>query len=473
MLGVALAWRTAGDFAQADIARQDQHSAASFVSRVEKGTLAIDSSTVVVVDEVAMLSTRQLLQIAEITTARGASLVMVGDPEQTQAVEAGNVIRLLEQALLDRIPAILTSIRQRAERDRETADLWRQGRGDEALARKAEDGNLHIVAGGTKATVAKAAELWQERIESHRADDGYSLVAMTETNASARTLSIAIREKRREAGDIGPDLVTVRATDGHETYDMPIARGDVVRLFTRVFDANTPGRDHVLAANGETVTVEDVTAVGMKVRNDLSGAEGTIAWRKLQEERDGPVKLTHGVAMTINVQQGVTATDSMVAFIDGTAKADGYRALVADSRHKEVSIMVVDESSVRQSIAASRPKGRFEPITRSDIVRRIGDDLSRKQEKTTATGAIDRAIEVRRGRLPSLRHADLSMQRQPRQRATEVVLQAYHRRRMELSQGLQRAARLARELPQHVTKVVQQRQHERRREQGRGHGLGR
>ena len=62
---------------------------------------------------------------------------------------------LLEKALPDRIPELLVSVRQRAERDRETAELWRQGRGSEAAARKIEDGVLH----GRNTVVIQPAKL--------------------------------------------------------------------------------------------------------------------------------------------------------------------------------------------------------------------------------------------------------------------------------------------------------------------------
>ena len=212
VIGIALANRTASDFAEAGITDQDRFSVAAFLHKVNDGRLTLDRNTVVLVDEVGMVGSRDLLSILEATTAASSPLRLFGDPKQAQAVEAGDVFSLLEKALPGRIPELLVSVRQRAERDRETAELWRQGKGSEAAARKIEDGDLHVVAGGKDATIARAVDLWQQRRDQRQGSDR-SLVVMTDSNEAARKLGLAIRQKQREMGELGPDLITLKATN--------------------------------------------------------------------------------------------------------------------------------------------------------------------------------------------------------------------------------------------------------------------
>jgi hypothetical protein len=74
---------------------------------------------------------------------------------------------------------------------------------------------------------------------------------------------------------------------------LPLAIGDRVRLFDRVYDANAPGRKSVLGSNGDVVTIRELTDQGMIVRNH-TGAEGLVAWRKIQAHQGDPVRLTYG-----------------------------------------------------------------------------------------------------------------------------------------------------------------------------------
>ena len=132
VFGITLAWRQAGDLGAAGI--EERAAVAAFIRRVEGGQYALDRNSVIVVDEVGQLGTRQLLELLRVQQRTGAQVVMVGDPKQCQSIEAGPVIDLLRNALgEDAIPQILTSIRQKTEREREITSLFRAGKAAEAL----------------------------------------------------------------------------------------------------------------------------------------------------------------------------------------------------------------------------------------------------------------------------------------------------------------------------------------------------
>ena len=98
--------------------------------------------------------------------------------------------------------------------------MFRDGQAAEAVKALEEDGRFHLVAGGREATVAQTAKLWRTMTEANQADPDYSLLVMTDTNAHALEIGMAIRghppRGRRD-----------RARRGHAAGDGPEQRRDV------------------------------------------------------------------------------------------------------------------------------------------------------------------------------------------------------------------------------------------------------
>ena len=383
VFGITLAWRQAADLKSAGIA--ERASVAAFLKRVETGRYALDRNGVVVVDEVGLIGTRQMLELVRLQHRTGAQIVMVGDPKQCQSIEAGPVIDLLRKAVgPEAIPEILTSIRQKTEREREIASLFRAGRAAEALEIKQQDGTAELVAGGRQKTVQRVARLWRQRLEANRADPAFELTVSAPTNADAREIGAAIRAERRRAGELGDDAKVLDATDRTgDTYRLPLAVGDRVRLYDRVHDARVPGRKSVLANNGEVVEIRALTEDGMIVRND-AGVEGLVAWRKIQARRDAPVRLSYGYAMTVDTAQGSTATEHIHALPAGSQVIHGFKAYTALSRHERTTWIVVDEASERRHLASRSMIGQRPDIGEPDVWRQIGENLSRQPQKASA-----------------------------------------------------------------------------------------
>lgn len=162
--GIALAWRQSDDLAEAGIEAGNTRAVTAFLRDLERGKLVLGRKSVVVVDEVGLLGTRQLNAIMVAQAEKGFHLVMIGDPKQMQAVEAGPVIELLDRALgPGKVPELGTSVRQKAEEERETVLMFRNGQTEEAVRRKDANGTLRIVPGGYEGAVTHIAVLWRER----------------------------------------------------------------------------------------------------------------------------------------------------------------------------------------------------------------------------------------------------------------------------------------------------------------------
>jgi len=106
MLGVAReAWESAGysvrGVALCGIATENLESGSGIASRTianmehqwAEGRELLTNCDVLVIDEEGMIGTRQMERVLTEAEKRGAMVVLVGDPEQLQAIEAGAAFR--------------------------------------------------------------------------------------------------------------------------------------------------------------------------------------------------------------------------------------------------------------------------------------------------------------------------------------------------------------------------------------------
>jgi conjugative relaxase-like TrwC/TraI family protein len=395
VLGAAIAWRQADDLADAGI--ENRYALSVLLDRAEAGKLELNRKSVIVVDELGLVGTSDMARLLRLQAASGAQIIAVGDHRQCQSVEAGPVIELLRKALgPDQIPELLTTVRQQTARERETSLLFRDGEAGKALARKDEDATLELVPGGYRDAVARVADLWAERRAANAADPSYRLIVTAPTNEDARAISAAIRERRRAAGELAPDAITVKATDQNGAeYDLAVARGDRVRLFANTGAALTGGRAGNIGRNGSVLTVLDISAEGVRLRN-AKGTEGLVKWQTLQEPLSGRVRLSYGDCLTINSAQGITATEHINALPGGSRTANANTVYVAESRHRRQSWLVTSDGAERQEISSRRPLGDARPITRNDVIANMARNLSRQLEKPSAIMFLERAAEAMR-----------------------------------------------------------------------------
>ncbi len=398
--GIALAWRQSDDLADAGIEPGNTRAVASFLKAGETEKLRLNKKSVVVIDEVGLLGTRQLNDILVVQKKFGFQLVMLGDLKQMQSVEAGSVIELLRRALgAANVPELGSSVRQHDADERETVLMFRNGQTEEAVRRKDANGTLYIVPGGYQEAVAHVADLWEIRREANRDVPLYSISVSAPTNAQAHDISVAIRERRRNRGEISADAVTVRATDaeGLVSYDLSLAAGDRVRLFRRTnakfAETNSVGN---IGRNGSVLEVTEVRADGLVLRNQ-SGREGFVAWSSMQDERSRKIQLAYGDALTTYTAQGTTVAEHIHAIPDGSRLVSAFAAYTSGSRHRAASYIVTSEGAERAEIIARRPLGDRREVMRGDILSNIVRNFSQQPVKETALNMIDRAAGLRRG----------------------------------------------------------------------------
>jgi Ti-type conjugative transfer relaxase TraA len=328
MLGTArAAWEDAGyrvrGAALSGIAAEGLEAGAGIQSRtlasLEYGWARqrdqLTGKDVLVVDEAGMIGSRQLERVASAVRQAGAKLVLVGDPEQLQAIEAGAAFR----AVAERIGAVeLTEIRrQRAAWQQEATRELATGRTADALARYETAGMVHRHDSLEAARSALVAE-WDA---ARRQSPGESRIMLTHRRVDVRALNEQARGLRREAGELGAD------------YALATRRGE--RVFAEGDRIYFLKNERSLGVkNGTLGTVERISGHGagtsLAVRLDTPGGAGT--GRTVAFELKDYAEIDHGYAATVHKSQGVTVDRGHVL---ATRGMDRHAAYVGLSRHRE------------------------------------------------------------------------------------------------------------------------------------------
>jgi len=322
LLGVAReAWEGAGyrvqGLALSGIAAENLEGGSGIASRTiaslehqwSQGRELLDARDVLVIDEAGMIGSRQMERLLSAADKARAKAVLVGDPEQLQAIEAGAAFRSLAER---HTHVEITQVRRQHEDwQREATRQLATGRTGEALATYEARGMVHAAE-----TRDQAREALVERWDRDRvAEPGKSRIILTHTNDEVRDLNLTARERLLQAGALGEDVI-VKAERGERQF----AVGD--RLMFLKNDRGLGGAGGV--KNGMLGEIEQVSPTRMTVRLD--------AGRSVAFDLKDYAQVDHGYAATIHKSQGVTVDRTHVLATPGM---DRHGAYVALSRHRE------------------------------------------------------------------------------------------------------------------------------------------
>src|SRR4051794_22105226 len=318
MLGVARqAWVAAGyevrGAALSGIAAENLESGSGISSRTiasmehgwHQGRDLLTSRDVLVVDEAGMVGTRQLERVLSHAAEAGAKVVLVGDPQQLQAIDAGAAFRSIHER---HGGAEIGEVRrQREDWQRDATRDLATGRTGHALEAYRSHGMVHVAP-----TREQARDDLIDRWDRDRqASPDRTRIILTHTNDEVRALNQAARMRMRAAGDLGHEVrVTV------ERGDRGFASGDRV-----MFLQNERGLG---VKNGTLGTIEQVNARSMIVRVD----DGRSVGFDLPDYN----RIDHGYAATIHKAQGMTMDRIHVLATPGM---DAHSSYVALSRHRD------------------------------------------------------------------------------------------------------------------------------------------
>ncbi|AYD05293.1 Ti-type conjugative transfer relaxase TraA [Neorhizobium sp. NCHU2750] len=266
----------------------------------------LDDKTIFVLDEAGMVSSRQMAFFVDMVVRTGAKLVLIGDPEQLQPIEAGAAFR----TIADRIgyAELDTIYRQHDPWMRDASmDL---ARGDIGKAIETYRTNGRII----------GADLKAQAVE-HLIDDWSRDYDLTKTSLilahlrrDVRLLNMAAREKLVEGGIIknGSPFMTA---DGKRMF----SAGDQI-MFLRN-EASLGVKNGTLAKVVEAGPGRIVAEFGEGVRR-----------HRISVEQRFYNSVDHGYAATVHKSQGATVDTVKVL---ASLSLDRHLTYVAMTRHRE------------------------------------------------------------------------------------------------------------------------------------------
>jgi len=345
MLGVAReAWESVGytvrGAALSGIAAESLESGSGISSRTlasfehgwAKGYDRLTSNDVLVVDETGMVGSRQLSRVLAEAAGAGAKVVMVGDVQQLQSIEAGAAFRLLAER---HGAAELGEVRRQSEEwMREATRNFARHRGGEAVAAYSQAGMVHAA----ESRAAARAALIDRWDAERRADPAASRMILTHLNKEVQMLNQAAREKRAAQHELGED-VAIRTERGLRQ----VADNDRILFLKNERDLGVK--------NGTLGTVEKASRDHLAVRLD----DG----RRIDVDLKSYAHLDHGYAATVHKTQGMTVDRTHVLATPGL---DAHSSYVALSRHRHGTALqygrddFAGEEKLRRTLARERPK---------------------------------------------------------------------------------------------------------------------
>jgi Ti-type conjugative transfer relaxase TraA len=312
---------------------------ASWALDWDKGRAQLGPRDVLVIDEAGMVSSRQLAQFVAAVDQAGAKLVLVGDPEQLQPIEAGAAFR----AVAERVGYVeLEGVRrQRDAWQREASVDFARGRTGDGLAAYAGQGDVVFDATAEAAVAAIAGRVVADRAAR---PDG-SRLALAHRRVDVAAINAAVRGLRQAQGELVDERVYAT-----ESGKRAFAVGDRV-----VFGKNDRGLD---VKNGLLGTIEGLDAEWLRVRVDAESGAGRVVTVPIADYGH----VDHGYATTVHKSQGSTVDR---AFVLASGSMDRHLMYVAMTRHRDGVELHVDGTELKDltSLTASVSRSGLKETT--------------------------------------------------------------------------------------------------------------
>jgi hypothetical protein len=305
---------------------------ASEMKRLEVGLTRWNDRTVIIVDEAAMLATKNMAQLTARAREAGAKLILVGDDRQLSSIERGGMFSALRQELGS---AELHQVRRVSDADQRHA-FNRMHAGDFAQA-------LEIFERQGAIQWTKTQDAAREALVAKYAGDTAKEPDKTRfvfayTNADVDSLNRDIRAWRRERGELGEGHI-LQTRDGPQEF----STGDRIQ-FTG--NAKRKSARDLGFTNGTVGTIRKIDGVRVTVELDgkKHGKPRLVEFTVGDNVEAGQFNtFRHGYAGTIYKGQGKTLDQSYLLHSNHWRRAASYVAL---TRHREnTSVFVARETA--------------------------------------------------------------------------------------------------------------------------------
>ena len=281
----------------------------------QAGRGELGSRDILVVDEAGMVSSKQLARFIGEAERTGAKIVLVGDPEQLQPIQAGAAFR----AVAERVGfSELEGIRRQGEDwQRQASQDFARHRTSEGLAVYVDHGTVRFSATRDEARGEIVRDVLKDMSER---PDG-SRIVLAHRRADVRELNGAIRAARQEGGELLGER-SYATNDGERRF----APGDRVLFLENNRDLGVK--------NGMLGTVWEAEEGRLAVR--LDSARGPALGREVSVSTADYAAIDHGYATTIHKSQGATVDR---AYVLSSGGMDRHLTYVAMTRHREAATL--------------------------------------------------------------------------------------------------------------------------------------
>lgn len=304
VVGAALAGKAAEGLQQE--AGIESRTLSSWELSWQAGREFLTQDSILVIDEAGMVASRQLAAFVDAASRVGAKLVLIGDPNQLQPIEAGAAFR----AVVERIgyAELETIYRQKAGWMRVASLDLARGRIEEALTAYSRQGRVLGSDLKTEA-ISNLIEDWNRDYDPEKA-----VLILAHLRRDVRTLNDMARAKLVERGIIEAGN-TFRTEDG----DRRFAIGDQI-VFLRN-ETSLGVKNGMIGRVVEAAPAHIVVEIGDGDRR-----------RRVEIHQSVYQNIDHGYATTIHKSQGATVDRVKVL---ATLSLDRHLSYVAMTRHRE------------------------------------------------------------------------------------------------------------------------------------------
>lgn len=321
----------------------------SLIHQLNTGKTELTNKTILVLDEAGMVGSRQLAQVLEYADQVKAKVVLIGDAQQLQPIDAGGAFRLLTQNL--GYASLQNIQRQKMLEDRKIVMQLATGQSEQALAAMRKHGSLHVQSTQEKAIENLIEDWWKAKIGQPSA----SALMLAGTRSDLYQLNQAARLKMHKSGQLGASCeVETVLNDVHSFREFAV--GDQI-LFCK-------NQRRLGITNGDVGTLK-------KIQINQNGY-----WQFHVEREDSKI-VEFSLTDDENIKSAYTAIDH--AYAISVHKAQG---------------MTVDQAFVLSSdammdrewsyVAASRAREQTHFYCSAEIEKQLEANMGRSRQKDTS-----------------------------------------------------------------------------------------
>lgn len=321
VIGVSTAWEAALKLEAA--AGCESYSVEKLLNDLDKGSRKLTNRDVILFDEAGMAGTEAIDRIGAHVEHAGGKLILMGDSKQIPPVVAGNpfVSMIASVGAAD----IKTVMRQKSLEDLRLVNMVYDD--ISPGAKVMQDLTERDRAFGHESRKEAIRDIAERYANNTRPAQDKLVIAST--NSEVRLLNHAIRDKRKEAGQISGEEASFQGKANGKWHDLALATGDRVRFSERNKDLGTFNGLQGVVEGVEMGREKGSFRIAVRSQSDVASRDGKLIQFDTADFRS----LNYAYAGTNHKGQGQSISD--VYLLLNPDVADRNSALVSVSRMKE------------------------------------------------------------------------------------------------------------------------------------------